>query len=92
MARDFTTRGNAAASEGQDVDLLLPIDDLQLTLDMGPASAPLARQRHETALDLDMTSPMPVDFEPSRRAAPANSDFLDLPEMPTGPGRLGPRT
>ena len=92
VARDFTTRGNAAASEGQDVDLLLPIDDLQLTLDMGPASAPLARQRHETALDLDMTSPMPVDFEPSRRAVPANSDFLDLPEMPTGPGRLGPRT
>ncbi len=92
VARDFTTRGSADSSEGHGVDLLLPIDDLQLTLDTSPAVAPAARQRQETTLDLDMTSPMPVDFEPSRRAAPANSDFLDLPEMPTGPGRLGPRS
>lgn len=92
VARDFTTRGSAEASADQGVDLLLPIDDLQLTLDVGVAAAPLARQHHEAALDLDMTSPMPVDFEPSRHAAPKNSDFLDLPEMPTGPGRLGPRS
>ena len=90
VARDFTTRGSGESSEGQGVDLLLPLDDLQLTLDMDVAATPPARQRREAALDMDMTSPMPVDFEPSRRGVPANSDFLDLPEMPTGPGRLGP--
>ncbi len=99
VARDFTTRGSPSPLETDGVDLLLPLDDLHLTLDVsGPAAtAPAAPRRHHApALDLDMTSPMPVDFEPPTRPAPApltsHSDFLDLPEMPTGPGHLGPRS
>jgi cell division protein ZapA (FtsZ GTPase activity inhibitor) len=102
VARDFTTRGTSTAPENGGVDLLLPIDDLQLTLDMHQPSAAPAPRRHDSGvtLDLDMTSPMPAGFEPTIRprrtpappAATPNSDFLDLPELPTGPGRLGPRS
>jgi hypothetical protein len=61
------------------------------------ASSPGRSSAFSPTLDMEMTSPMPVDFEPPRaNPRPAqqdlslNSDFLDLPELPTGPGKLGP--
>jgi pilus assembly protein FimV len=104
VARDFTTR-SAQEAGGEGVDLLLPLDEPMPLLTLRPThTSPGPLQRSETgpaALDLDMTSPMPVDFDPSPappRAAPAqvrqqsaNSDFLDLTELPTGPGKLEPR-
>lgn len=100
VARDFTTRAAAEASGG--VDLLLPMD----SPDSVPPSRLSAQARSQprasefgpsTTLDMEMTSPMPVDLEPPRRyerseppGLSLNSDFLDLPELPTGPGKLNP--
>jgi pilus assembly protein FimV len=93
VARDFTT--GAAPADGGDpsVDLLLPLDEPHLTLHVGQPLAASTPPARGTALDLDMTSPMPADFEPAprpaRQRAATQSDFLDLPELPTGPGHLG---
>ncbi len=104
VARDFTTR-SAQELSGEGVDLLLPLEAPMPMLRLRPThTSPGPLQSGETgpvALDLDMTSPMPVDFEPSpvpTQATPAraypqteNSDYLDLSELPTGPGKLEPR-
>ncbi len=100
VARDFTTRGAPETLESGGVDLLLPLDEpLTLTLQTAPHATAAPRSGLGVPLDLDMTSPIPPDFEATPRprnaavtsAANLNSDFLDLPELPTGPGRLGPR-
>ena len=101
VARDFTTRA-AADANSSSVDLLLPMDSTEPV----PATRLSASTRSQlrasefgspTTLDMEMTSPMPVDLEPPRRyerSVPPdlalNSDFLDLPELPTGPGKLPP--
>ena len=101
VARDFTTR-SAQELSGEGVDLLLPLEEPMPMLKLIPThTSPGPLQRGETgpaALDLDMTSPMPVDFDPSpppvapaRAGETSRSDFLDLPELPTGPGHLGAR-
>ena len=94
VARDFTTRGSPETLESTAVDLLLPLDEPPTLTLQETAAAPSSR-----LVDLDMTSPIPAEFEPTRRpraepvtsSANLNSDFLDLPELPTGPGRLDPR-
>ena len=104
VARDFTTRAAAAAETSGGVDLLLPIDSPEPVPVARLSAATRATPRHDArtdfgqpTLDMEMTSPMPVDLEPPRRFERSNppdlslnSDFLDLPELPTGPGKLGP--
>ena len=101
VARDFTTRAAVAAEAGSGVDLLLPIDAPEPVaasrLSASTRTQPRANEFGQPTLDMEMTSPMPVDLEPPRRyerSAPPdlslNSDFLDLPELPTGPGKMGP--
>ena len=100
VARDFTTRA-AAADGNHGVDLLLPIDAPEPLPPVRLSAATRVHTRPSefgspTTLDMEMTSPMPVDLEPPRRyerSVPQkdlslNSDFLDLPELPTGPGKL----
>lgn len=99
VARDFTTRSSA---ETEGVDLLLPIDALPLaSVPLRGAQASRAQLHGDfgaSTLDMDMTSPMPVDFEPSRSAPataslpdlPLHSDFLDLPDLPATPAKASP--
>ena len=93
---------NSSEANSSSVDLLLPMDSSEPV----PATRLSASTRSQsrasefgspTTLDMEMTSPMPVDLEPPRRyerSVPpdlsVNSDFLDLPELPTGPGKLPP--
>jgi hypothetical protein len=105
VARDFTTRAAASNDTSGGVDLLLPMDSPEPAPASRLSASTRATPRTEarptdlghTTLDMEMTSPMPVDLEPPRsfeRSVPPdlslNSDFLDLPELPTGPGKLGP--
>jgi len=96
VARDFVTRTN---DEHTGVDVYLPLgEEDERSAKRGVEPGPM--QRHSTitsTLDMDLSIPVPAPSEtpPARASVQPTinppSDFLDLPEVPTGPGRLGRR-